>query len=65
MDPVTVSLILSAVIPLLTQVINSLTFLKENRDPTQAEMDLMMSHLDSSTAVAQTLRDHLMSLKAK
>jgi len=64
MDPVMISLILSTVIPILTQVIGSLSFLQENRDPTQAELDDLISRLNQSTEAANTLRDHLLSLKA-
>ena len=63
MDPVTIGLILSAVIPLLNQVISSLSFLQENRDPTEEELNAMVHRLETSTAGAQILRDHLLSLK--
>ena len=64
LSPEVIGLILSNVLPLLNQVVASLSFLKENREPTQAELDTMVKHLEASTAYANQLRDHLLSLKA-
>lgn len=64
MDPATINLILSTVIPLLNQVVGALGFLQENRDPTDAELDELINKLNKSTSYANTLRDHLLSLKS-